>query len=275
MQSISQVPVDASPARVWTYTWTGLDLTTIVRPDGTKWRFEYKSTLPGYMTAMKLESTTGATRVERAWEYNSAGYVTASWRGDVSKTGPNKTELYTYAYPNSTTTTVTDPLGQVATYTLERPPATAPIARVTQIAGPCPGCGFSGTTQFFYADAANPLRATTVRSNGDDTVLAYNAKGRVTTRTEAAGTALARTTTYAYEAAPVRGVGRIDHPAVDLGSGLANHDDGLRRQREPDRPHGERYRGRKSLHARDQLRTHQPGRVARGDRSAGLRHDGS
>ena len=43
VRTITEVGLDGSTSRVWTYTWTGNDLTRIDRPDGTALDYRYPS----------------------------------------------------------------------------------------------------------------------------------------------------------------------------------------------------------------------------------------
>ena len=116
LATITQVGVDLVTSRAWSYSWTGDDLTRIDRPDGTAIVYTYDDPAhPGYMTRIELEGTDGtSTRVERAWEYDAQGNAVASWRGDVSKTGPDAVDVWELSFDNPvapTVTTVTPPPG--------------------------------------------------------------------------------------------------------------------------------------------------------------------
>ena len=188
--------------RVWQYQWTGNDLARIVRPDSTEWRFTYgDASHPGYMTRMELAGSDGSTRVEAAWEYDAQGNVLRTWKGDASFTGPNAADTWSFSYDNPSlpsTVSVTDPMGQVATYTFSRD-TVSKKPRLAAVSGSCPTCSSGPNTTFTYGDAANPLRPTQeIDGNGTRTLYAYDANGMRTSMTEDAGAALQRSTLWAY-----------------------------------------------------------------------------
>lgn len=205
LSEIRQIGVGGTVQRSWLYAWTGDDLLRIDRPDGTALEFHYDDPrFPGFMTRQDLVSTDFIHRIEAAWELDSSGNVSRTWKGDLSATGPNAVEVYTFSYTNPSLPTqsmVTDPLGQTTTYAIARDSGSSK-PRITQIQGDCPVCGTGPNTVFLYGDAANPLLPTqTTDGRGLVTQFAYNANGRMTSKTEAAGTPLARTTTYQYGSA--------------------------------------------------------------------------
>ncbi len=202
LSEIRQVGVGGTVQRSWLYTWTADDLTSITRPDGTTLEFHYDDArFPGYMTRADLVSTDFIHRVLVGWELDSSGNVARTWKGDVSATGPNAVGIYTFSYTNPSLPTqamVTDPLGKTTTYAISRDNGSAK-PKITQMNGDCPVCGTGPNTVLSYTDAANPLMPTqTTDGRGLVTQFAYNANGLMTSKTEAAGTALARTTTYQY-----------------------------------------------------------------------------
>ncbi len=202
LSEIRQIGVGGAVQRSWFYTWTSDDLTQIARPDGTALEFHYDDArFPGYLTRVDLVSTDLVHRVLAAWAYDSSGNVAQTWRGDPSASGPNAVEIYTFSYTNPTLPTqamVTDPLGQTTTYAIARDNGSSK-PKITQINGDCPVCGTGPNTVLTYGDSANPLQPTqTADGRGLVTQFAYNANGRMTSKTEAAGTSLARTTTYQF-----------------------------------------------------------------------------
>lgn len=204
LHTITQMGVDGVTSRAWTYTWSGLDLIRIDRPDGTAWEMFYSSdpNLGGYLTRIDLRgSGGGAGRVETAWEYDARGNVTRIWRGDPSWSGPNAVDLHILAYDSPALpkhTEVTDALGNVSVYDMQRDPSSRK-PRMTSIQGDCPSCGLGPVTAFLYEDPANPLLPTEiVDAKGRPTELAYNADGRLLSRIEAAGTPKERETTWEY-----------------------------------------------------------------------------
>jgi YD repeat-containing protein len=203
LSEIDEVGIDGTTKRVWRYTWTGLDLTGIARPDGTSFQFIYgDSRYPGYMTQMNLVGTDSSVSIEAAWAYDDTGNVAAVWRGSTSPTGSGAIEQYSFSYTNPlqpTQTVVTDPMGKPITFALTWD-AGSTKPKVTQTAGDCPVCGSGGSVVTYgYADPANPLLATSVVDGRSlDTELTYDANGRMLTRTDATGTSLQRTSSWIY-----------------------------------------------------------------------------
>jgi RHS repeat-associated protein len=223
LAEIQQVGVDGTTGRSWLYAWTGDDLVRIDRPDGTALEFQYGDpSFPGYMTRRDLVGTGLTRRIEAAWEYDAFGNVAKTWRGDPVSNGPNAVDLYAFSYTNPllpNRTEVTDPLGKVSAYTLARDSGSNK-PKVTQIEGDCPVCGTAPNTTIFYADATHPLLPTRkVDGRGFETQFAYNANGRMLSMTEAAGTPLARTTTWQYGNALFPDLPtRIERPSTSGGS---------------------------------------------------------
>ena len=190
-----------SGSRTWTYTWTGDDLTRIDRPLGPAWEFTYGDTnFPGYLTLMELVDGSGSRRVEGAWEYDLYGNVIHSWKGDTSFSGTNAVDKWSLSFDNPilpATTTATDPLGNTLTYVFARD-TNSDKPKLTSLSGDCPVCG-SANIQNAYTDSSNPLRVTS-STDGRSIVThyAYDANGQMTSKIEAYGTGLARTTTFQY-----------------------------------------------------------------------------
>ena len=220
LASITFYGVGGSPSRQWLYTWTGLDLTRIDRPDGTALEFIYDGT--GLLTRIDTVATDLSRRIEAAWEYDGNGNVAKTWKGDPLFTGPNAVEKYTFSYTNPTlptATDVTDPLGNVSTYTLGRDVrSTKP--KIFSISGGCPSCGVGPSPTFEYNDGKHPLLPSAViDGKGNRTEYVYNNKGRMTSKTEAVGTALARTTTWTYGNTAFPGFPtRIEKPSTSGGT---------------------------------------------------------
>ena len=203
LASITEVGVGGSESRTWEYTWAGDDLVRLDRPDGTAWEFLYEDAAhPGYMTRMDLVGTDDSRRVETAWEYDVRGNVIKLWRGDVSFDGPDAVEKWSFSFDNPirpALTTVTDPLGKVATYTVGRDSVSDKV-RIPAISGDCPTCGLGPNVQIFYEDPMNPLRSTrTIDGRGTTTLFTYDANGLLTSRAEAAGSAVERITEWTYD----------------------------------------------------------------------------
>jgi YD repeat-containing protein len=233
LATITEVGVGGATQRIWRYTWSGLDLVAIDRPDGTGLRFVYGDPrLPGYLTRWILvgaddgnPATPRPERVELAYEYDGLGNVKRAWRGSNDfATGVEQHEM---AYDNPfepTKTTVTLHRNATETdtvvYTFSRTaPGVGAKPRTTSILGDCPSCGLAPSSTLFYDDPANPLRPTrTIDGRGIETQFVYDAHGQVTQKTEAAGTPLARTTTWAYSTTYPALPTRIETPSTSGGS---------------------------------------------------------
>ncbi|HEV2844487.1 MAG TPA: hypothetical protein VG477_06555, partial [Thermoanaerobaculia bacterium] len=220
LESITYYGVGGSPSRQWDYTWTGLDLTRIDRPDGTALEFFYDGT--GLLTRIELVGTDLSRRVEAAWEYDADGNVEKTWKGDTLFTGPDAVEKYSFSYTNPsqpTATDVTDPLGNVSTYTIGRD-VRSTKAKIISITGGCPTCGVSPNSTFEYNDTRHPLLPSAmIDGKGNRTEYTYNTRGRMTAKTEAVGTALARATTWTYGNATYPGFAtRIEKPSTSGGT---------------------------------------------------------
>ncbi len=209
---ITEVPVSGSgtSSRTWNYLWSGDVLTNIGRPDGSSWELTYDPAKnggrPGYLTQLRLIGTDGVTgRVEAAFEYDSSGNVIRSWSGDPAYAGPNAVSRQELTYTNPQLPTRTDLLewingtqSQVTTYEYDRDPRSLKL-RINKITGDCPVCGTGPNSQLTYGDATNPLRPTQITDGrGLKTQFGYDANGQVTSKTEAVGTPLSRTTTWQY-----------------------------------------------------------------------------
>lgn len=193
-------PPDPAPLRTWTYTWTGLDLTRIERPDGTSWEMTYgNSTFPGYLTKLELVGTDSSRRVEGAWEYDGSGNVFRTWRGDLIFA--NGVDRWTLGFDDPLqpkVTTATDAFGLATTYDIGRDLGTTKL-KPLKISGDCPTCGTGPNSTLVYNDSANPLRPTVIFDGRDlRTEMDYDANGQLTARREAVGTSKQRATTYTY-----------------------------------------------------------------------------
>ncbi|HWM91166.1 MAG TPA: RHS repeat-associated core domain-containing protein [Thermoanaerobaculia bacterium] len=220
LRTITEVGVDGATSRTWIYTWSGLDLIRIDRPDGTAWELFYSTnpSLGGYLTRIDLRGTgTGSGRVETAWEYDAKGNVTKIWRGDPVSTGPNAVDLHVFTYDKPALpahTVVTDPFNRTAVYDMERD-STSRKPRMKRVQSDCASCGLGPVTNFEYGDATNPLLPTAiVDAKSHRTELAYNADGRLTSRTEAVGTPLVRETTWEYHPVFRSSPTRIERPST-------------------------------------------------------------
>src|SRR5829696_835425 len=235
LASITEVPVAGSgtPPRTWSYIWSGDVLTNIGRPDGTSWELIYDPARnggrAGYLTQMRLIGTDGVTgRVEVAYEYDAFGNVIRAWSGDPVYTGPNAVNRQEFTYTNPqfpTRTQVKEWLdatqSETTIYEFDRDPVSIK-ARINKITGDCPTCGLGPNSQMSYSDAAHPLRPTQmIDGRGLVTQYAYDANGMMTSKTEAAGTPLARMTTYQYGNASFPAFPtRVEAPSISGGTAL-------------------------------------------------------
>lgn len=233
LAAIVEVGVGGVAERTWSLTWQGHDLVVLDAPDGTGQRFVYgDSRNPGYMTRRLLvgvddgnPATPRPERVEAAWEYDGFGNVVKTWRGSLDfATG---VERHEFAYddpiePTRTTLTIhrSETEREVVVYNVSRTEAYAGAKpRVTSISGDCSSCGLAPNSQLFYEDPAHPLLPTRMLDGrGTETLLSYDAHGRVISRTEAAGTPLSRTTTWTYDAAFPALPTRIEAPSTAGGA---------------------------------------------------------
>ncbi len=233
LHTITETGVDGTTSRTWTYTWTGLDLTRIDRPDSTAWEMFYSASLglAGYLTRIDLRGTgTGTGRVETAWEYDTQGNVVKIWKGDPVSTGPAAMELSELTYDTPvlpTKTTVKDALGRESVYYLARD-AGSRKPKITRLEDGCPVCGLTAKQKLEYTDPVNPLLPTAIvdsrNLDGDNkaqrTEYAYNADGRRVLQREAAGTGLARETRWQYHPVFRAFPTRIEKPSTAGGSAL-------------------------------------------------------
>jgi len=212
LASITEVPVSGSgtSSRTWNYVWSGDELNQIERPDGTTWKLTYDPTKnggrSGYVTRIeRIGMDNTSSRVEVAFEYDSYGNVVKAWKGDTSYTGTNAVSRQDLTYTNPQFPTQTDVTewidatqSEVTTYQFDRDPRSIK-ARINTVSGGCPVCGSTPTSQFTYGDSANPLLPTqVVDGRGLTTQYAYDSNGKMTSKTEAAGTSLQRVTTWQY-----------------------------------------------------------------------------
>jgi YD repeat-containing protein len=233
LASITEVAVTGTgtPSRTWTFTWSGDELTSGTRPDGTAWQFLYDPTRPGYLTRVDL-ATGPQLRVMAAFEYAAGtNNVARSWRGDPLFTGPNATDKVTYSYTNPTrptqavvTRTISATFNQITTYNIARDTVSVK-PKLTAIQGSCPTCGLSPMTTFTYAGSHPLLPSSVTDAKGTHTDYTYNADGRLLTRIEAANVpGLDRVTTYSYNANFPGLVSRVEVPSTSGGSNVRRTD---------------------------------------------------
>ncbi len=218
LASITEVGVDLTTTRIWSYTWSGDDLARIDRPDGTAWEMSYGDPArSGYMTRLELVGTDTGRRFERGWEYDAEGNVVRMWRGAADFTDAAAIEKWSFDFDDPSLpvlTQVTDPLGNVSTYTFGRDPATAK-PRIELISGDCPACGLGPNSQLSYDDPLNPLRKSRqIDGRGTETRYTYDARGQLTSRIEDFGGALERETAWAYDPVYPSSMTEIEEPST-------------------------------------------------------------
>ncbi|WP_369928413.1 DUF6531 domain-containing protein [Xanthomonas sp. NCPPB 2632] len=126
------------------------------------------------------------------WAYDDQGRA-------VSSEHAGGAEKVTIAYNADGTTTVTNALGHVVTYTYALAAGTMRMSKV--VGSPVPGCPISDSS--FTYDARGQI-ATQADALGHITAFAYDTQGRITTKTEAKGTAQERVTTTAWDGTSFR-----------------------------------------------------------------------
>jgi RHS repeat-associated protein len=174
---ISQITVP--DGKIISYQYSNNRLQRVIYPDGTYKTYEYFSI---YLTGIKNEKG----QYIKKYTYDNKYRVSTS-----SADGTN--EKVTINYVDSTHTTVTDSLGRVTTYTIDK---FGGKNHATDITGPgCKACG-QGDVAYTYDDKLNIT--STTDANGNVTAMTYDANGNMLTKTAASGTADARTTTYTY-----------------------------------------------------------------------------
>ncbi|MFU4669323.1 DUF6531 domain-containing protein [Pseudomonas aeruginosa] len=158
-------------------------LTSVTRTDGqysTKTQYLYDDPRNIKLLTGILDNN---NRRFATWTYDDQGRA-------ISSEHANGAEKVTLAYNDDGSTTVTNEYGKQATYRFQ---VIQGIKRIVAIEGePSPNCPSSNST-FTYDDQG--LLTSKRDNNGNLTTYQYNARGLETTRTEAAGTAQARTIT--------------------------------------------------------------------------------
>ena len=172
------------------------------------------------MTRMDLIGRTATGRVVAAWQYDASGNTVKTWKGDPASPAPMRsTSGASASTTRSSRRRRPSPIrwATPSTYDFGRD-TNSNKPRLASISGDCPTCG-SANTQLSYGDSANPLRPTSVvDGRGTTTLFAYDSHGQMTSKTEANGNALARTTTWTYSSSFPAFVTEIDRPSTS-GSG--------------------------------------------------------
>lgn len=206
---VTEVPFPGSglSPRTWTFAWVSdgsayARLSTLTRPDGSRWRFGYDGTTAlAHLSRVYLEGPNGSpSRVEAAWEYDSSGNLLRTWKG--SETFSSGVDRYEWEYLSNSSTRIVDAYGGDTTYTFDREPLSGK-PRVLTVVGDCPSCGLDPGSVVTYDNPSNPghplLPWRITDGMNTTSEMTYNARGRIATRTEALGTALERTTTWTYD----------------------------------------------------------------------------
>ena len=155
-------------------------LKQVTHPDGRTRRYEHNA-LYGFISTQR----DAADKPVAAYIYGLGGQVEEEWKGSLGATGSQKVDRLAFQSGS-----VTDGLGN--TYTFSGSGRGQMWSYLTD----CPVCRGPKAKQFQYDTAFNPVR--TVDFNNVATAYTHDASGRMTSRTEAAGTALARTTAYTW-----------------------------------------------------------------------------
>lgn len=196
--------------------YDGTRLRSISLPDGTTWRLNYDDlsnavtaihdplheTVPWrtieYVAASDARPLLTSIRDDAGFALESHTYDSEG-RGITSSSG-NGRDLFIVEYdtPAPLKTRVThqidDYTSQVSVYSLE---SRHGFFLPTRIDGVCSSCGGTSESQTYAYDELGRVRSRVV-DGGALTTYEYDANGNVISRTEAAGTALQRTTTYRY-----------------------------------------------------------------------------
>ncbi len=188
--------------------------TAVSYPDGRSRRYHYEDLrLGSHLTGLTDER---GVRVA-TWAYDYRGRaVLSTHAGDADR--------YVLRYGEDETT-VTDPLGTERTYRYTRLHERPYLVSVTQACGSCSG----GSTAELRYDSRGFV-ASSKDFNGNLTVYAHNVRGLQESRTEASGTALARTITTQWHprfrrpariSEPVTGGSRVTDFTYDTAGNLA------------------------------------------------------
>lgn len=162
-----------------TYTYNGSMLQKVTYPDGRYKTYEYSGT---NLTGIRNEN---GAYIEKH-TYDGQGRAATS-----SADGIN--DFLSISYLSENQATVTDSLGRTTTYSISREGGKS---HATSISGPgCRECG-QGDVSYTYDDNLNITSMTD--ASGNVTLMTYDSKGNMLTRTEGYGTQLQRTTVYTY-----------------------------------------------------------------------------
>lgn len=176
--------------RMYTYGYDTIGrFTSVTYPDNAVRTYHYENaTFPHALTGITDENGVRFS----TWTYDSAGRATSSQHAG----GAERVNLYYGSYSttaNEGSTSVVDAFGTTRYYYYQGAGGAVRVKRVSQ---PCPGC--NGTNTIYTFDA-NGNVASVTDFNGIKTTYVFDlVRNLEIARTEAAGTALARTTTMQW-----------------------------------------------------------------------------
>ena len=194
------------------FTWTGTQLTSVRDPAGNYYGYAYSANIFGTgLNRLSAVSMPGTPATSVAYHYelatdkgaltgksiNGVRYSTFAYDGNgyairTEHNGQDKVTLsYTPGANGLLTVVETNPLGKQTTYTFVDGKPTTTTGHPSTY---CPGSLYSEVTY-----DANGYPQLVSDFNGNDTKYTYNAKGQLLTKTEAYGTAIARTTNYVWD----------------------------------------------------------------------------
>lgn len=167
---ISAITLPDGSRYTYAYTIGLLDLVTY--PEGSKQKYEYLSA-----NGIKISKTRDENnQVTETHTYDAQGRAITS-----STDGTN--DLLTLNYLSDSQTTVTDSLGRVTTYNIDK---SLGKSHTTSITGPgCKECGGQGDTAYTYDNNLNILTKT--EADGTVTAYTYDTNSNLVTKTEASG----------------------------------------------------------------------------------------
>lgn len=187
-----------------TFTWSSNRVTQVTLPGNKVWTYAYNGngtlasvTAPGTPADVRTyhyENPSDNTLLT-GLSINGTRYSTYAYYADKrvqqsALTGGEQVDSFTYS---GNTTTVTNALGQVTTYTSTNLNGRKRMASLSTT-GPS-SCAAANTSTAYDA---NGYVDYTVDSNGNVTDYTYDVNGRLTALTTAAGTAAAKTTGYVW-----------------------------------------------------------------------------
>lgn len=176
--NLNTASLTAPDGHVYSYTYdTSNNLTSVTYPDGKVRQYLYENVdFPHALTGIIDEK--GVRFATFAYDDDGKA-ITTEHAGGVEKN--------TVAYNVDGSSTVTDALGRKYTTALT---TQFDLIKPTSVTGACAGCDVKA-----YTYDAKGFIASTTDFNGNKTTYLHDARGLETSRTEAAGTALARTIT--------------------------------------------------------------------------------